>query len=125
MDVGDAIGDDALDLLLRLGSGWFGHVCFLYFLMALRGPLRVRALVRVRWPRSGRPRRWRRPRYQARSIRRLMAMPISRRRSPSTTYLPTSARRRSTSGSDRSRILVDEFTPADSQSFFERVRPMP
>src|SRR5574343_402218 len=33
-----------------------------YFLMALRGPLRVRALVRVRWPRSGRPRRWRRPR---------------------------------------------------------------
>src|SRR3546814_1289213 len=44
VDVGDAIGDDALDLLLRLGSGWFGHVCFLYFLMALRGPLRVRAL---------------------------------------------------------------------------------
>src|SRR5690606_14085738 len=33
-----------------------------YFLMALRGPLRVRALVRVRWPRRGRPRRWRRPR---------------------------------------------------------------
>src|SRR5688500_4637392 len=33
-----------------------------YFLMALRGPLRVRALVRVRWPRSGRPRRWRWPR---------------------------------------------------------------
>src|SRR3546814_6599465 len=27
MDVGDAIGDDALALLLRLGSGWFGHVC--------------------------------------------------------------------------------------------------
>src|SRR5574343_464556 len=35
-----------------------------YFLpaMALRGPLRVRALVRVRWPRQGRPLRWRRPR---------------------------------------------------------------
>src|SRR6187455_1510982 len=33
-----------------------------YFLMALLGPLRVRALVRVRWPRRGRPRRWRRPR---------------------------------------------------------------
>src|SRR6185503_13215896 len=30
---------------------------FPYFLMALRGPLRVRALVRVRWPRIGRPRR--------------------------------------------------------------------
>src|SRR5512140_132430 len=29
---------------------------------ALRGPLRVRALVRVRWPRIGRPRRWRKPR---------------------------------------------------------------
>ena len=28
----------------------------------LRGPLRVRALVWVRWPRTGRPRRWRRPR---------------------------------------------------------------
>src|SRR5690606_38185951 len=28
-----------------------------YFLRALRGPLRVRALVLVRWPRSGRPRR--------------------------------------------------------------------
>src|SRR5438034_3141235 len=29
---------------------------------ALRGPLRVRALVRVRWPRTGNPRRWRTPR---------------------------------------------------------------
>ena len=28
----------------------------------LRGPLRVRALVLVRWPRTGRPRRWRMPR---------------------------------------------------------------
>src|SRR5262249_19545506 len=28
----------------------------------LRGPLRVRALVRVRWPRTGRFRRWRKPR---------------------------------------------------------------
>jgi hypothetical protein len=26
------------------------------------GPLRVRAFVRVRWPRTGRPRRWRAPR---------------------------------------------------------------
>src|SRR5690606_32002267 len=33
-----------------------------YFLIGRRGPLRVRALVRVRWPRTGRPRRWRRPR---------------------------------------------------------------
>src|SRR5690606_11278856 len=33
-----------------------------YFLIGRRGPLRVRALVRVRWPRDGRPRRWRRTR---------------------------------------------------------------
>ena len=35
-----------------------------YFLpaIALRGPLRVRALVRVRWPRTGKPLRCRRPR---------------------------------------------------------------
>ncbi len=34
-----------------------------FFLPAIgvRGPLRVRALVWVRWPRTGRPRRWRRP----------------------------------------------------------------
>src|ERR1044072_5255413 len=30
--------------------------------VARRGPLRVRALVWVRWPRTGSPRRWRRPR---------------------------------------------------------------
>src|ERR1044071_6408118 len=30
--------------------------------IALAGPLRVRALVWVRWPRTGRPRRWRSPR---------------------------------------------------------------
>src|SRR5690606_21952 len=33
-----------------------------YLRIGLRGPFRVRALVLVRWPRSGRPRRWRRPR---------------------------------------------------------------
>src|SRR4051812_42863417 len=35
-----------------------------FFLPAIArfGPRRVRALVRVRWPRVGRPRRWRRPR---------------------------------------------------------------
>src|SRR5690606_7154027 len=42
--------------------------CLCYFVapplrwIALRGPLRVRALVRVRWPRSGSPRRCRVPR---------------------------------------------------------------
>src|ERR1700761_2269661 len=45
-----------------------------FFLPAigLAGPLRVRALVWVRWPRTGRPLRWRRPREQARAISRLM-----------------------------------------------------
>src|SRR5690606_17017766 len=62
VDVGDAVGDDALDLLLLLASCRLGHGLVPYFLMALRGPLRVRALVRVRWPRRGRPRRWRKPR---------------------------------------------------------------
>src|SRR5699024_2982383 len=33
-----------------------------YLRTARRGPLRVRALVRVCWPRVGSPRRWRRPR---------------------------------------------------------------
>src|SRR5690606_19836484 len=50
---------------------------------ARRGPLRVRALVRVRWPRTGRPRLWRMPRYVPRSIRRLIDNCTSRRRSPS------------------------------------------
>src|SRR6185436_9569842 len=36
------------------------------------GPRRWRALVLVRWPRTGRLRRWRRPRYEPISIRRLM-----------------------------------------------------
>src|SRR3954469_19795188 len=34
----------------------------LSLIAALRGPLRVLALVRVRWPRAGRPLRWREPR---------------------------------------------------------------
>src|SRR5688572_18903582 len=38
------------------------YVAFFLPAMALAGPLRVRALVWVRWPRTGRPLRWRRPR---------------------------------------------------------------
>src|SRR4051812_31917138 len=48
------------------------------------GPRRWRALVFVRWPRTGRLRRWRRPRYDPISMRRLMLSATSRRRSPST-----------------------------------------
>src|SRR5258708_40299545 len=46
---------------------------------ALRGPLRVRALVRVGWPRTGRPLRWRVPREEPSSVSRLMFMDTSRR----------------------------------------------
>src|ERR1022692_4410653 len=48
-----------------------------FFLLATvprRGPLRVRALVCVRWPRTGRPRRCRMPREEPISIRRLVFM---------------------------------------------------
>src|SRR6185295_15135306 len=50
------------------------------------GPRRWRAFVLVRWPRTGRLRRWRRPRYEPISMSRLMFSAVSRRRSPSTLY---------------------------------------
>src|SRR6188768_2406652 len=51
------------------------------------GPRRWRALVLVRWPRTGRLRRCREPRYDPISMRRLMFSATSRRRSPSTLRL--------------------------------------
>src|SRR6202034_2507637 len=71
---------ELLGLALFAGFGfllWFRHYVFAlaFFLPAivpLRGPLRVRALVWVRWPRTGSERRWRRPREDWISIRRLM-----------------------------------------------------
>src|SRR3954464_4138673 len=70
------------DALLRAFKPAKGH----FFLPAIGFalPLRVRAFVCVRWPRTGRLRRWRRPREAPRSIRRLMFIATSRRRSPST-----------------------------------------
>ena len=69
-DVGDALGLD--DLLGALGARrlrWAGAGAVIYFFvtfflpaMARRGPFLVRALVWVRCPRTGRPRRWRMPR---------------------------------------------------------------
>src|SRR6266852_2100053 len=47
------------DFLLR---HYFFSAAFFRTPTVLRGPRRVRALVRVRCPRTGRPRRWRRPR---------------------------------------------------------------
>lgn len=46
-------GDDAIDYFL---------VAFFLPATVLRLPLRVRELVRVRCPRSGKPLRWRKPR---------------------------------------------------------------
>jgi len=61
----------------------------------------------------------------ARSIRRLMFMDTSRRRSPSTVMRDTSTRNFSISFSDRSFILALTLTPAEAQIFCARVRPMP
>src|ERR1700744_3390323 len=60
--------------LTRPGSLSIGDKLSYFFLPAigLAGPLRVRALVWVRWPSTGSPRRWRRPRQQPRSIRRVV-----------------------------------------------------
>src|SRR4051812_10119047 len=47
----------------RRGAGIYFFPAFFLPATCMRlGPLRVRALVLVFWPRTGRPRRWRRPR---------------------------------------------------------------
>src|SRR5687768_10865983 len=65
LDVGLAHGDVLAGLAAARAGSARGRHYFLaaFFLPATcirRGPLRVRALVLVRWPRTGRPRRWRR-----------------------------------------------------------------
>src|SRR4030095_11509983 len=99
--------------------------CTLSLIAALRGPLRVRALVRVRWPRTGRPLRWRIPRYEPRSMRRLMFMEFSRRRSPSTAVLASTERIALTSTSVRSLTLVVGLMPVALQMSLARERPTP
>src|SRR5699024_6207945 len=64
-DVGLAVSDvllfpAATRLLGAPGASLGGHY-FCSPATGVFGPLRVRALVWVRWPRTGRPRRWRRP----------------------------------------------------------------
>src|SRR4029077_4269130 len=93
-----------------------GHYlpAFTFFLPATArfGPRRLRALVRVRWPRTGRPRRCRWPRYEPISVRRLMLLATSRRRSPSMRMSLAVAmrsmieRRRPTSSSLRSLVRL-------------------
>src|SRR5207237_9193113 len=59
-------------------------VTFFLPAIARRGPFFVRAFVCVRWPRTGKPRRWRMPRYEPMSISHLMFMATSVRNAPST-----------------------------------------
>jgi hypothetical protein len=44
------------------GAGFFAATTFLMAPAVFFGPFRVRAFVRVRWPRAGRFFRWRKPR---------------------------------------------------------------
>src|SRR5882762_260345 len=89
-DVGDALRlDDFLGALgarrLRLCHlGYFFSKGFFLPAIARRGPFLVRALVCVRWPRTGRFFRCRPPRYVPMSIKRLMFIAISVRSAPST-----------------------------------------
>src|SRR5213078_2199071 len=64
----------ALQTETRRLACYFLPGAFFLAIVARRGPLRVRALVCVRWPRTGSPRRWRSPRYAPISIKRLMSI---------------------------------------------------
>src|SRR6266566_665919 len=66
--------------------GYLRHYLVTFFLPAIarRGPFLVRALVCVRWPRTGNPLRCREPRYVPMSINRLMFIATSVRSAPST-----------------------------------------
>src|SRR6187200_1754572 len=66
----------ALAVAIR-GDPYFFVAFFLPATAPLRGPFRVRAFVWVRCPPTGSPRRWRMPRYELISLRRLMSRPTS------------------------------------------------
>src|SRR5581483_4901723 len=90
------------------------------------GPFRVRALVFVRWPRAGRLRRCRRPRYAPISDRRLIACVRSRRRSPSTwKFVSMYSRSFVTSSSVRSRTFVSGESPSACAILSALGWPMP
>src|SRR5258708_18529743 len=73
--------------MIRIPSSYF--VTFFLPAIGLAGPLRVRALVCVRWPPTPSPPRCLKPPEQARSLNRLMFNPVSRRRAPPTRYSPS------------------------------------
>src|SRR5215211_6485156 len=58
----DFVGADGVVGAVGAGSVIYFFVTFFLPAMARRGPFLVRAFVWVRWPRTGRPRRWRIPR---------------------------------------------------------------
>src|SRR3990172_3851923 len=75
---------------LAIFPSWFFYFCWVvgFFLTPICrfGPFRVRALVWVLCPRTGRPLLCLRPRYEPISIKRLIFWVTSLRRSPSTLY---------------------------------------
>src|SRR5439155_24705996 len=108
-------------------SNYVFAVAFLRTAIAPRlGPLRVRALVCVRCPRTGSPRRCRSPRYAPISIRRLILYEISFRRSPSMRYCSSiTFLILLTSSSLSSRTFLSALTPAALRILFDCGRPMP
>src|SRR5260370_4264821 len=75
-------------------AGGIGYLAFFLPAMVRFGPLRVRALVLVRWPRTGMPRRCPRPWEQPISILRRGSGLPSRGRSPSPLQVPLRESRR-------------------------------
>src|SRR5262245_25636150 len=90
---GDVLPDPAPGATASCLSAWRCHYVLLGAFLprptVFFGPFRVRAFVFVRCPFTGRPRRWRTPRYAPISWSRLIDCWRSRRRSPSTWRLPS------------------------------------
>src|ERR687891_2869700 len=113
---GDVLLDPAARAALRLTAGGGHYLAFFPRPTVFFGPLRVRAFVFVRWPLTGRPRRWRKPRYAPISCRRLIACERSRRRSPSTwRFESMKFRSLVISASVRSRIFSSAESPSSAQ----------
>jgi len=88
-------------------------------------PLRVRAFVFVRCPRTGRRFLCRRPRYDPISWSLLIFPETSRRRSHSITWCFSSSRILSSSSSERSHIFRFHSIPTLERIFCARGRPTP
>ena len=125
LHVHDGIGDARLAFLVLATTGLFMSQLYpdQFFLMARRGPCGY-----AHWCRAGRAPADRGDgacRDRCRSIRRLMLMPTSRRRSPLDRVLADFGAQLSTSASVNDLILVVGSTPAATQTCFDRARPIP